>query len=98
MIKRKLNLSDSYKAHDFYQVLKVLYYFVDEESKGDTGKVLDYMNHTKSLIVELAECLGSVVLLYNWYDITKKDDMKDLKDLVDHDDETGFYSKKTNLG
>lgn len=81
------------KSQDFYQVLKVLYYFIDEESKDDKGRILDKMNKTKLNIIQLAADLGNLALLNAWYDIKLIDKSK-LEELVDLNEETGYKPKK----
>ncbi len=88
---RKLNLSQSKKNPNFYQVLQVLFYFIDDESKNEG----DTMNRTKKIIAQLAADLGNLALLNNWYDISKIDKSK-LKSLVNFDENSGF-SPKNNL-
>ena len=92
---KKLNLSRNEKSYDFYQVLKVLYYFVDEESKEDKGEILRKMNSTKKLIIQLAADLGNIALLNDWYNISKIKKSK-LKSLVDYDEDAGYSPKNLN--
>jgi hypothetical protein len=84
------------RQHSFYETLKVLYYFIDEESKSDTGKILDKMNETKKIITQLAEDLGNLALLDNWYE-AELIPKNALKELVSYDDQTGIYKFKEDL-
>lgn len=57
--------------YTFYEVLQVLHYFIDEESKFDKGKTLKEMNRIRSTIIQLAVDLKKLALTDNWYDVKK---------------------------
>ncbi len=82
--------------YTFYEVLQVLYYFIDEESKFDKGKTLEAMNKIKPRIVQLATDLANLALDDNWYDISKIK-KGELKALVDYDKEKGYFFKKKTI-
>jgi hypothetical protein len=87
MNKKKKNKED----YDFYQVLRVLYYFIDEESKKDSGAILEKMNKIKQSLTQLAADLGNLALLDNWYDRKK---IGSLPDIVDFDANKGYSPKE----
>lgn len=90
--RKKRNQNPGHQ-YTFYEVLKVLYHFIDEESKHDKGKILHKMKKIKKNILQLAEDTGNLALLNNWFDIDRIGKNK-LKNLVDYDDYSGSYTAK----
>jgi len=79
---------------DFYKVLQVLYYFIEQEAMRDTGETLKYMDQVKKRIIELAVDLGNLAYLDNWYN---KEVEGELKELVECDEKTGHYTPKKDI-
>jgi len=73
----------------------VLYYFFEQECKGEKGVRLKYFNDVKKRITQLAADLGNSAYLDNWYDISSI--RRELKDLVVEDKTKEWYIAKEDI-